>query len=80
MNIETFRDDFTGMEMHSTVLSSGMKAYFFRLFLLRRLQCTTFTRFGSIDSRFRAKDGNIIEVEDGTAHFLEHCASMIPGQ
>ena len=29
MNIETFRDDFTGMEMHSTVLSSGMKAYFF---------------------------------------------------
>ncbi len=79
MNIETFRDDFTGMEMHSTVLSSGMKAYFFPTLPIAQIAMyNLFTRFGSIDSRFRAKDGNIIEVEDGTAHFLEHCAFYDP--
>jgi len=79
MNIETFRDEFTGMEMHSTVLSSGMHAYFLPTLPIAKIAMySLFTRFGSIDSRFRTKEGNIIEVEDGTAHFLEHCAFYDP--
>ena len=46
MNIETFRDDFTGMEMHSTVLSSGMKAYFPTLPIAQIAMYNLFTRFG----------------------------------
>lgn len=79
MNIETFREKLTGMELHSTVLSSGMKAYFLPTLPIAKIAMyNLFTRFGSMDSRFRAKEGKIIEVEDGTAHFLEHCAFYDP--
>lgn len=30
------------------------------------------TRYGSVDNRFRTPDGQILEVPDGIAHFLEH--------
>ncbi|MFA5888133.1 MAG: pitrilysin family protein [Candidatus Nanoarchaeia archaeon] len=76
MKIESCRDEILGNEMRVAQLSSGMKAYFFPLHNVVNVSMFhLFTRFGSIDARFREPEtGKIIEVEDGTAHFLEHCA------
>ncbi|MDI6738588.1 MAG: pitrilysin family protein [Nanoarchaeota archaeon] len=79
MEIEKSRDELLGREIYSTRLSSGMVAYFFPLDSSVDVSlCNLFTRFGSIDAEFRNPKGEIIQVEDGTAHFLEHSAFYDP--
>lgn len=79
MKIESSRDQATGMSMYHTRLSSGMNAYFLPLDQSVNISMFhVFTRFGSIDALFRDENGNPVEVEDGTAHCLEHCASYDP--
>lgn len=80
MNIEKSTDRLLGTEMHHVVLSSGMNAYFLPLSPEVKVSMFhLFTKFGSIDARFRVPEtGQEVEVEDGTAHFLEHCAFYDP--
>ncbi|MFH0798483.1 MAG: pitrilysin family protein, partial [Candidatus Woesearchaeota archaeon] len=80
MKLELSLDDLLGMQMYSTQLSSGMQAYFLPLrHDVKVHMFHLFTRFGSIDAKFfDANTKRIVEVEDGTAHFLEHCAFYDP--
>ncbi|MBU2638489.1 MAG: insulinase family protein [Nanoarchaeota archaeon] len=75
MRIEVSKDALLGKEMYSAQLTSGMPAHFIPLHSsVHVAMYHVFTRFGSIDARFRNPAGETVEVEDGTAHFLEHCA------
>lgn len=39
----------------------------------KSLACAQFSvKFGAIDNRYRIKGGELIEIPDGTAHYLEH--------
>ncbi|HII14678.1 MAG TPA: insulinase family protein [Nanoarchaeota archaeon] len=79
MRMDVSRDNVTGISMYHAVLSSGMDAYFMPLDPSVMVSMFhVFTRFGSIDAKFRDEKGKVIEVKDGTAHFLEHCAFYDP--
>lgn len=80
MNIEKFVDEALGNEMYQTRLPSGMTATFIPLNSEVKVQMIhLYTRFGSIDAKFfDPLQDKEVEVEDGTAHFLEHCAFYDP--
>lgn len=80
MKITESLEGIMGMRMYSTELISGMQAYFLPLrHDINVHMFHLFTMFGSIDAKFSdANTQKVVEVEDGTAHFLEHCAFYDP--
>ncbi len=70
------RDTLVGAEMYQERLSCGMDAYFIPLHRDVNLSLVhLFTNFGSIDAMLRdPATGETMEIPDGSAHFLEHCA------
>lgn len=72
-------DNLLGIKLLSSELSCGMKFNFMPLPKEVKLSMFhLYTRFGSIDALFKTPSGKEIEIEDGTAHFLEHCAFYDP--
>lgn len=59
------------MVYHDT-LDNGLQVFLLPKVGFRKTYATLTTRFGSIDHRFRVGDGDIVELPDGIAHFLEH--------
>ena len=51
---------------------SGLSVYFCPKPAYRKRYACFATHFGSIDSRFRVSNGDVIELPEGVAHFLEH--------
>ena len=80
MKAELFKDEISGSEMYHAMLSTGMNAYFLPLSSDVKISMFhLFTKFGGIDARFRMPETRkVVEVENGTAHFLEHCAFYDP--
>ncbi|MBU2589814.1 MAG: insulinase family protein [Nanoarchaeota archaeon] len=80
MKLEKFVDKALGNELYKAQLSSGMEATLIPLNpAVNRTMVHLYTRFGSIDAKFLDSNlGKEVEVEDGTAHFLEHCAFYDP--
>jgi len=56
---------------HET-LNNGLQVFLLPKTGFRKTYATLTTRFGSIDHRFRTADGDVVELPDGIAHFLEH--------
>ncbi|MEA3378681.1 MAG: pitrilysin family protein [Nanoarchaeota archaeon] len=73
-------DKIVGAELYHTQLECGLNAYFVPLHRdINFKLCHLFTRFGSIDEKFYSpKDEKEIIIENGTAHFLEHCSFYTP--
>ncbi|RME54976.1 insulinase family protein, partial [Candidatus Woesearchaeota archaeon] len=65
-----------GMNLYETELDCGMTFYFMPLPSKVNIRSMhLFTKFGSIDEKFvTGEDKKVVHVQDGTAHFLEHCA------
>ncbi|MFH1638010.1 MAG: pitrilysin family protein [Candidatus Woesearchaeota archaeon] len=77
--MKKYKDEVLGEEMYETMLSCGMRGIFIPLNTdVSMSMFNLFTRFGSIDAKFKNHKGKVIEVPDGTAHFLEHCAFYDP--
>lgn len=71
MNIQTRIDKLLGERCDSFIHSSGLEVCVIpkkHTTLCAKIS----TRYGSVDSTFRRKDGELITVPDGIAHFLEH--------
>lgn len=58
--------------VYHDVLDNGLQVYLLPKPGFRKTYATLTTRFGSIDHRFRVENGDVVELPDGIAHFLEH--------
>ncbi|HIA27973.1 MAG TPA: insulinase family protein [Planctomycetes bacterium] len=59
-------------EVVSRIHESGLPVFFCNKPGYQKRYACFATHFGSIDSSFRRRGSDVIEVPDGTAHFLEH--------
>lgn len=59
-------------KVYEATLDNGLQVYLLPKPGFRKTYATLTTRFGSIDHRFRVEDGDVVELPDGIAHFLEH--------
>ncbi len=69
---EHFRNDTLKESVYLRTHSSGLPVYFCPKPGFRKRYACYATRFGSVDSSFRANGEERAEVPDGIAHFLEH--------
>ncbi|GIP36878.1 peptidase [Paenibacillus sp. J31TS4] len=58
--------------LYTETLENGLKVYLLPKPGFQKTYATFSTRYGSVDNRFRVGDGQIQDVPDGIAHFLEH--------
>jgi len=70
--IRTFKDPRMGEEIVFAEASNGMQVAVCPKKGFSASCAHIGLRFGSTDTRFRTPEGEIIEVPDGAAHFLEH--------
>lgn len=64
-------DKFIEETLYTATHESGVKIYIMPKKGYNKCHAMFATRYGSLESRFE-KDGEIINIPDGTAHFLEH--------
>lgn len=64
-------DKFIEETLYTATHESGVKIYIMPKKGYNKCHAMFATRYGSLESRFE-KDGEIIDIPDGTAHFLEH--------
>ncbi|MGE3164463.1 MAG: M16 family metallopeptidase [Planctomycetota bacterium] len=71
-NETTIRNQTVREEIRFRTHDSGLPVYFCRKPGFQKRYACFATNYGSMDLRFRPGSGEIIEVPDGIAHFLEH--------
>ena len=73
MNPSVIKSDLLKEELYMKEYPSGLKAFIIPKKGYSKKYAMFSTNFGSIDSKFNLYGkGEIIEVPDGVAHFLEH--------
>ncbi len=72
LNIERIPDPRVREEIYRAVLPNGLTVIVNRKEGFRRKFAVLATRYGSADHRYQDGDGEIVELPDGIAHFLEH--------
>ena len=72
MRKEIFTDEKLGESYIKAVHPSGLTVYICEKPAYASAYALFGTRYGSIDTRFRVKGGDWVDVPEGIAHFLEH--------
>ncbi len=72
MKKQSFTSDVLGESYTLAEHESGLKIYIMEKPQYESAYALFGTKYGSIDTRFRTPDGQVIEVPNGIAHFLEH--------
>ncbi len=71
INFDIRKDEFIDETLYHGVHESGVNVYVMPKKGYNKCHAMFATRYGSIESKFE-KDGKIVSIPDGTAHFLEH--------
>jgi len=70
--LQTLNFDRLEEKVYYEVLENGLQVFVLPKPGFRKTYATLTTRFGSIDCRFCVENGDVVELPDGIAHFLEH--------
>ena len=72
MNIKTVESNILNDKYYVIDHSSGLRIYVYPKEGYRSTYAIIGTKYGSVNTKFRVDDGDVITVPDGIAHYLEH--------
>lgn len=72
MNIKNIESSLIGKSYTLWEHSSGLKVYLYKMPGFTSYYGLFGTRYGSVDNAFTDEEGNVVELPEGIAHFLEH--------
>ncbi|MBQ0083535.1 MAG: insulinase family protein [Clostridiales bacterium] len=72
MQIKEFSNEIIGEKYTCAILENGLKIYILEKPEFSSAYAVFGTRYGSIDTAFSVNSGELTEVPEGIAHFLEH--------